>query len=78
MSSSSTEHIEAVVDHHVLCEGFSRQPLTKKRSAEPLPKRGPGRPRKRLFLLETAVQHDLSGAVKVVEEYHHELVKQFS
>ena len=66
MSSSSTEHIEAVVDQHVLCEGFSRQPLTKKRSAEPL--------RHNL----TAVQHDLPDAVKVVKEYHHKLIKHFN
>ena len=44
----------------------TRQPLTKK---IPLPKRGP---RKRPCLQETA------DAVKVVEEYHHELVIHFS
>ena len=60
----------------------TRQPPTKKRTAEPLPKRGPGcRPRKRPCLqvaLEPAVHHDLSDAVKMIDEYHHELVKHFS
>ena len=59
----------------------TRQPLTKKRRAEPLPKQGPGRPCKRPCLQaapESAVYHDLSDAVKVVDEYHDELVKHFS
>ena len=55
----------------------TRQPPTKKRRAEPLPKRGPGcRPPKRPCLqvaLEPAVHHDLSDAVKKVDEYHHDL-----
>ena len=60
----------------------TRQPLTstKKRRAEPLPKRGPGRPRKRPCLrAEPAVYpHDLSDAVKVVDDYHAKLEKHFS
>ena len=60
-----------------------RQPPTIKRRAEPLPKRGPGRPGKRPCLQvapEPAVHHDLSDAVyvKMLDEYHHELVKYFS
>ena len=57
----------------------TRQPPTKKRRAEPLPKRRPGRPRKRPCLQvaqEPAnVHHDLSDAMKMVDDYHHELEK---
>ena len=60
----------------------TRQPPTKKRRAEPLPKRRPGRPRKRPCLQvaqEPAnVHHDLSDAMKMVDDYHHELEKYFS
>ena len=54
----------------------TRQPPTIKRRAEPLPKRGPGRPGKRPCLQvapEPAVHHDLSDAVyiKMLDEYHH-------
>ena len=69
VNSSSTEHIEAVIDHHVLCEGLVGSRLLK-REVQNL-----CRPRKRHNL--TAVQHDLRDAVKVVEEYHHELVEHF-
>ena len=63
----------------------TRQPPTKKIRAEPLPKRRPGRPRKRPCLQvaqEPAnhmnVHHDLSDVIKMVDDYHHELDKYFS
>ena len=55
-----------------------RQPLTKERRAKPLPKRGPGRRPCLQVAPEPAVYHDLSDAVKMVDEYHDELVKYFS
>ena len=59
----------------------TKQPLTHKRRAEPLPKRGPGRPHKGPCLRvapEPAVNHDLFDAAKIVEEYHDKLVTYFS